>query len=98
MVHNNIKSEYLIIEQNLWVERKSRGFFIEKKLFYTTGHQRRLKELPWSPKKPEDIDIVKRPRLISCRFTIKVMFMGIITQPLPIKRAMVHNNTKSEYS
>ena len=57
--------------------------FLEKKMFYTTGLQRRLKHLPQGPHKPEVINGVKRPRALSCRFSVKVMFMGVAVKPLP---------------
>ena len=58
-------------------------FFLDKKWFYTTRRQRRLKHLPRAPQKLEGIDCVKRPRVLSRRFPVKVMFMGVVAKPLP---------------
>ena len=35
------------------------------------------------PHKLEGIDRVKRPRVLSCRFLVKMTFMGVVTKPLP---------------
>ena len=59
-------------------EEKALVLFLEKKWFYTSGRQRRLKHLPWAPHKPEGFDRVKRQRALSHRFPAKVMFMGLL--------------------
>ena len=51
-------------------EEKALVFFLDKKCFYTTGRQIRLKHLPRPPHKLKGIDL-------------KLMFMVFVAQPLP---------------
>ena len=64
-------------------EEKVLVCFLGKKWFYTTERRRRLKHLPPGPHKLEGIDRVKRPRALSRRFPVKVMFVGVVVKPLP---------------
>ena len=64
-------------------EEKALVCFLDKKCFYTTVHQRRLNYLPQRPHKQEGIDRVKLPRALSCRFPVRVIFMGVVATPLP---------------
>ena len=64
-------------------EEKEVVCFLDKKWFYTTGRQRRLKHLHQGPHKTEVIDRVKLPRKLSRRFPVKVMFMIFFAKPLP---------------
>ena len=64
-------------------EEKVLVYVLEKKWFYTTELQRSPKHLPRGTQKPEGVDLVKGPRLFSRRFPIKMIFLGVVTQPLP---------------
>ena len=59
------------------VEEKALVCFLGEKWFYTTGHQRNLKHLTQVPQETEGVDHVKRPRVLICRFNVKVMYLGV---------------------
>ena len=64
-------------------EEKALVCFLDKKWFYTTRLQRGVNHLHRGPHKSEVIDRVKRPRVLSRLFNVKVMFMRVVTKPLP---------------
>ena len=82
---DNYKAErvtWAIETKKMLGEEKLLVCFIEKKWFYTTGRQRRLKHLPRGTHEPKGVDRVKRPRSLSRRFPVKVMFMGVVSKHL----------------
>jgi hypothetical protein len=55
--------------------------FLDEKWFYTTNRRRKIKHLPRAPWEEEGIDKISRPRVVSRRHPIKVMYMGIVARP-----------------
>ena len=62
--------------KNMVGKEKTLVCFLGEKHFYTTRHQISIKHIPTGTHIPEGINHVKRPRVLSYRFPIKVVFMG----------------------
>ncbi len=57
--------------------------FLDEKWIYTTNRRRRLKLLPRAPFEEEGVDVLKYPKILSRRFPVKSMFMGVVGNPIP---------------
>ena len=55
--------------------------WLDEKWFYTTNRRRRLKHLPKAPWEEEGIDRLVRPRIVSRRHPVKVMYLGVVARP-----------------
>ena len=57
--------------------------FLDEKLFYTTTRRNKIKKLPRGPYEKEGADVVIQPKVISRRFPVKSMFLGVVSRPIP---------------
>ena len=64
-------------------EEKALVFFLTKSGFIPLDAKEGSRTYLGEPHKLEGIDRVKRPRVLSCRFLVKMTFMGVVTKPLP---------------
>lgn len=56
--------------------------FLDEKWFYTTSRRKQMKQLP--QQQAEEADVVyRRPKVVSRRFPVKVMFLGVVACPNP---------------
>ena len=71
--------------------------YLDKKWFYTTNRRRRIKKLPHHPDE-EEFDLPPPPKVLSRRFPIKAMFMGVVGRPIPARQfdGRVHMERVSE--
>ena len=54
---------------------------LDEKWFYTTNRRRKIKYLPKGPhEREEDVD-TSHPKIISRRFPVKAMFLGVVARP-----------------
>ena len=73
----------------IWVDRWEPHFlreefpvaYLDEKWFYPATRRNLLKCLPCGPTEPKGADIIIRPRARSCRFPIKVMYLGVVARP-----------------
>ena len=59
--------------------------YLDEKWFYTTNRRRRVKKLPRGPDEEEGIDFVPPQKVLSRRFPVKAMFMGVVGRPIKTK-------------
>ena len=57
--------------------------FIDEKWFYRTNRRRKIKILELGEHETEGDDTVVRPKMLSRRFPVKSMFMGVVGRPVP---------------
>jgi hypothetical protein len=55
--------------------------WLDEKWFYTTNRRRQLKHLPKAPWEEEGVDRLVRPRIVSRRHPVKVMYLGVVARP-----------------
>ena len=60
--------------------------YIDEKWFYTTNRRRKIKKLPRGPHEPIGADKVFTQKMISRRYPVKCMFMGVVGRPLPYRK------------
>jgi len=54
---------------------------LDEKWFYTTNRRRKIKELPEGPyERDKNID-TSHPKILSCRFPVKSMILGVVARP-----------------
>ena len=56
---------------------------LDEKFFYTTNRRRKIKVLPPGPLESESDALFIMPKMLSRRFPIKAMFMGVVGRPIP---------------
>ena len=59
--------------------------YLDEKWFYTTNRRRRIKRLPVGEGEEEGADTLPQPKVLSRRFPVKAMFMGVVGRPVPSK-------------
>ena len=57
--------------------------YIDEKWFYRTNRRRKIKLLPLGNSEREGDDAYSHPKMLSRRFPIKSMFMGVVGRPCP---------------
>ena len=82
-----------IAKQMIWVsenfklltDEEAPVAYLDEKWFYTTNRRRRVKKLPRGPDEEEGIDFVPPQKVLSRRFPVKAMFMGVVGRPIKTK-------------
>ena len=57
--------------------------YIDKKWFYWVSRRRKIKVLPNSDMETQDTEVGRKTKMLSHRFPIKTMFMGVVARPIP---------------
>ena len=56
---------------------------LDEKWFYVTNRRRQIKMLPPREGEPSSSDVVVKPKMRSRQYPVKVMFMGVVANPIP---------------
>ena len=54
--------------------------YLNEKFFYTTSQRKKLKTLPRGIHEEEGVDCLVRPKILSRRYPVKCMFMGVVAR------------------
>ena len=57
---------------------------LDEKWFYITNRRRQIKVLPPLPGEPPGINTAIQPKMRNRRYPVKVMFMGVVANPIPL--------------
>ena len=58
-------------------------YYLDEKWFYTTNHRNKLKNFLKGQHEGEGVVTFLRPKIMSRRFPVKLMFLGVFGRPLP---------------
>ena len=59
--------------------------YLDEKWFYTTNRRNKIKKLPRGVHEPVGVDIITHPKIVSRRYPIKSMFLGVVGRPIPYR-------------
>ena len=80
--HKQTRIEWVRSYYNILTNENYAVGFLDEKWIYTTNRRRRLKHLPKANFEEDGVDKIRYPKILSRRFPVKSMFMGVIANPI----------------
>ena len=82
-VHRRNRLQWVRTWWDLLTNASAPVAFLDEKWFYVTNRRRKIKRLPLGQGEAPGMDFIPSPKLLSRRFPVKAMFMGVVGNPIP---------------
>ena len=83
IIHCLERKKWAIEKYGLLTNPLAHVAYIDEKWFYRTNRRRKIKKLKLGKYEAEGDDFISHPKMLSRRFPVKSMFMGVVGRPVP---------------
>ena len=84
--HASLRIDWVVERYGLLTNPLAPVCYIDEKWFYRVNRRRKIKHLPLVEGEENNITVAQKGKMISRRFPIKTMFMGVVARPIPHRR------------